>query len=61
MTQMKKRKADHIEICLNREILPGYRYWDDVTLIHDALPEVDLDEIDTSAMVLGKKLDFPLL
>ena len=61
MTQMKKRKADHIEICLNREILPDYRYWDDVTLIHDALPEVDLDDIDTSARVLGKKLDFPLI
>ena len=61
MTQMEKRKADHIEICLNREILPGYRYWDDVSLIHDALPEIDLDEIDTSARVLGRKLSMPFI
>lgn len=61
MTQMKERKADHIEICLNKEILPDYRYWDDITLIHDALPEVDLDDIDTTANVLGRKLDFPFI
>ena len=61
MTPIKQRKADHIKICLNERIAPGYCYWDDIRLIHNALPEVNIDEIDTSATVLGKKLDFPFI
>jgi isopentenyl-diphosphate delta-isomerase len=32
-----------------------------VCLVHDALPELSLDQIDTSTMVLGKRLRAPLL
>lgn len=61
MTQIKGRKADHINICLNERIEPDYDYWSDVRLLHEALPEVDLDEIDTSTNVLGKDLEFPFI
>ena len=61
MTKMKERKTDHIDICLNKRISPDHCYWDDIKLIHEALPEVDLDDIDTSARVLGKKLNFPFI
>ncbi|MDR1690867.1 MAG: alpha-hydroxy-acid oxidizing protein, partial [Candidatus Methanoplasma sp.] len=61
MTPIKERKADHIDICLNERIEPGYSYWDDIKLIHNALPEVNADEIDMSAEVLGKKLSFPFI
>ncbi|MDR0508941.1 MAG: type 2 isopentenyl-diphosphate Delta-isomerase [Candidatus Methanoplasma sp.] len=61
MTPIKERKADHVEICLNERIEPGYCYWDDIRLIHNALPEVNADEIDMSAHVLGKKLKFPFI
>lgn len=61
MTRIEGRKADHINIALEQDICPKYRYWEDVKLIHEALPEVDYDEIDTSADVLGKKLDFPFI
>jgi len=61
MTKMKERKAAHIEIALNRKVSPGYCYWDDIRLVHEALPEIDPDEIDTSARVLGKKLEFPFI
>ena len=61
MTQLKGRKADHINICLKERTEPGYNYWNDIRLLHNALPEVDLDEIDTSAVVLGKKLSFPFI
>lgn len=61
MTPIKERKADHIEICLNERIEPGYCYWDDIKLIHNALPEVNADEIDLSTVVLGKKLEFPFI
>ncbi len=61
MTKIEGRKADHINICLEQKVSPDYRYWDDIRLIHEALPEVDYDEIDTSAYVLGKRLEFPFI
>jgi len=61
MAKIEGRKADHINICLEQKVSPGYRYWDDVRLVHEALPEVDYDDIDTSAYVLGKKLEFPFI
>ncbi len=61
MARIEGRKADHINITLNEDVTPGYRYWDDIKLMHEALPELDYDEIDTSSMVLGKRLEFPLI
>lgn len=62
MTQeIRSRKADHINICLNERIAPDHCYWDDIRLMHNALPEIDMDDIDTSSVVLGMKLDFPLI
>ncbi len=55
------RKADHIKICADEQVSPGYRYWDDVKLIHNALPEIDVDDIDMSCNLFGKKLEFPLV
>jgi isopentenyl-diphosphate delta-isomerase len=61
MTKIEGRKADHINICLEEKVSPDYRYWDDIRLLHEALPEVDYDDIDTSCDVLGKKLSFPFI
>ncbi len=58
---IKSRKADHIEICKNERTAPGYCYWDDVRLVHNALPEIDGDDIDMSCYLFGKKLEFPLI
>ena len=61
MTPIKSRKADHINICLNKNIEPGYSYWNDIKLIHEALPEIDMDDVDTSSVVMGRKLKFPFI
>lgn len=61
MTQIRERKADHIDICMNERTAPGYCYWDDIRFVHNALPEINADDIDTSCMLFGKKLDFPLI
>lgn len=58
---INERKADHIEICLKERVAPDHCYWDDIRLLHNALPEIDMDAIDLSADVLGKKLAFPLI
>lgn len=61
MTQIRERKADHIDICVNERTAPGYCYWDDVRFVHNALPEIDMDDIDTTCWLFGKKLEFPLI
>lgn len=58
---IENRKAEHIDISLNGKVAQKYCYWDDIRLIHNALPEVDADDIDTSITLFGKKLEFPLI
>lgn len=58
---IKDRKADHIRICMNERVAPGYCYWDDIRFMHNALPEVNSDDIDTSCTLFGRKLEFPLI
>ncbi len=57
-----QRKADHIKINLEQDVrsalttgLENYRF------IHEALPELDLNRIDTSLSLFGKKLQSPTL
>lgn len=61
MKEIESRKADHIQISLEEEVSYSHNQWDDVMLIHQALPEVNLEEIDTTVHFLGKKLSFPLI
>ena len=56
-----QRKSDHVEICLRDDILNSTNLWDDVQLIHCALPEVDLDAVDTSTELLGVPIGAPLV
>ena len=56
------RKLEHLLICKNYDVefkdkTTGF---EDIELIHNALPEVDKNEIDLSTDVFGKKLDSPL-
>ena len=55
------RKADHIELCATGDV--GFHakttLLEHVDLVHDSLPELALDEIDTSVALLGKKLRAP--
>lgn len=57
------RKADHLTLCATEDV--GFRgvgtLLSDVRLIHDALPELSLDEIDLSTRLLGKRLRVPLV
>ncbi len=61
MKKIERRKSDHIEVTLREKVVPDYDYWADVRLVHQALPEVDLDEIDTSVTLFGKRLEMPLV
>ncbi len=58
---IEKRKNDHIEICLSKDVNAGHNYWDDMDLVHRALPEVDFDDMDLSAELFGVRLNAPII
>ncbi len=60
---MKKsgRKPDHIEIYLNEKTNPNHNHWDDIYLIHHALPEINKSDIDMTTKLFGKKLAAPII
>ncbi|MCX8174369.1 MAG: type 2 isopentenyl-diphosphate Delta-isomerase [Thermoplasmata archaeon] len=57
----QKRKMEHLEICLRENVEAEHNYWDDILFEHNALPEIDYDEISTQTEFLGKKLEMPLI
>jgi len=57
----EQRKAEHVDIILKEQVSADYNYWNDVHLIHKALPEVDHDSIDISTRLLGRELRAPLV
>jgi len=60
-SRTEQRKAEHVDIILKEDVSAEHDYWSDVHLVHDALPEVDYDEVDVSATLLGRKLAAPLV
>ncbi len=61
--QIKKRKREGIEIPL-KENIQGKRnstYLEYVKLFHNALPELNLDEIDLTTTFLGKSFSAPII
>lgn len=62
VTPIYERKADHIKINLEQDVRSrlnsGLEHY---TFIHEALPEVDLDAVDTTLSLFGKKINAPIL
>lgn len=55
------RKADHIRINLDEDVRSGRSTGlEDYTLPHQALPELDLEEIKLDFSLFGKKINAPL-
>jgi len=57
------RKREHIDIVLNHDVVfknktNGFEEWE---FVHNALPELNFSEIDTSTVFLGKSLSLPLM
>jgi isopentenyl-diphosphate delta-isomerase len=57
-----KRKADHLEVCLkenvqSQRVTTGF---EDIHLIHKAIPEIERKKIDISTTVFGYKFSAPI-
>ncbi len=59
---IEQRKADHLRLSAGGDVdaLAGAG-WDDIHLVHEALPELDHQQIDLAAEFLGAKLRVPLV
>ena len=58
----EKRKREHLQICLDQDVRSGTttgleRY----RLVHQALPEMALEDVDTAVSFLGRELGAPIL
>ena len=61
-TQFEKRKQDHIELALMPENQADESNpFDEVTLIHEALPDIDFDAISTQSHRFGKTIEKPFI
>ena len=59
--EVKQRKIEHVSVALGQDVsAPQQANWQDVQFVHQALPEVDVDAIDTSVLFLGHTLRYPI-
>jgi isopentenyl-diphosphate Delta-isomerase len=62
VSHIEGRKAEHLELSMGEPVEgasgPG---WADIELVHEALPEVDLGEVDVSTELLGRRLRAPVM
>jgi isopentenyl-diphosphate delta-isomerase len=67
MTTIGQRKADHIALCVDGDAEGGVGFRDASTLlecvqlVHDALPDLAVADVDLSVTLFGKKLRAPLV
>lgn len=63
LTKTQKRKKEHLELCLDTESVssPSSTGLEAYRFVHNALPELDIDEIDVSTTFLGRRLKAPIL
>src|SRR3990170_1616848 len=57
--EIGKRKKDHLKIALSGDSQVGNPGFSGYRFVHNALPEIDFDEIDTKTVFLGKKVNYP--
>ena len=57
--EIKKRKKDHLRIALSEISQTGDTGFGRYRFVHNALPEIDFEEIDTSTYFLEKKVNYP--
>ncbi len=61
-SDMRKRKLDHIEICLKENVESKRKTgFEDVHFIHECIPNINFSDIDCSCEFFGKKISAPVI
>jgi len=61
MNKIESRKDEHIRFSLEKNVSAEHNYWDDIVLVHNALPEINKSEIDLSTKLFDRKLGAPII
>ncbi len=63
MSDIYQRKRDHIALCDTGDVQGGSHHglFDELTLVHDALPELNMDALDLTTPFLDHQLAAPLM
>lgn len=62
LSETSFRKLAHVEICLEQPVQAHTSpCWEDFQLVHRALPDFDLEDIDTRIFLFGRELKLPLI
>lgn len=62
MSAIGDRKRSHLELCANEDVEHhGRTLLDEVHLLHEALPEMALDDVDLSTELMGVRLRAPIV
>jgi len=62
VTRISERKTEHIKINLYQDVSSGIKTGlEKYRFVHEALPEMDLTDVDTSLDLFGKRLSSPIL
>jgi isopentenyl-diphosphate delta-isomerase len=58
-----QRKQSHLDLCLREDVEAAAKttLFEEVELVHDAVPDLALDDVDCSTRWLGKRLRAPLV
>lgn len=57
--QLKKRKKDHLKHALSPGVQLGDTGFSSYRFIHNAIPDIDFENIETATSFLGKRIDYP--
>jgi isopentenyl-diphosphate delta-isomerase len=62
MSRVARRKLEHLDLCTERDV-EGHRstLLEEVHLLHEALPDLRVDDVDLSVSALGRELQAPIL
>lgn len=63
MAGIEDRKAEHIRICIENDVQARMNRtgFEDVSFIHRALPEISLEDVDTSSEFFGRRIEAPII
>ena len=58
-----RRKDSHLDLCASQEVEPAQNstLFECVHLVHCAMPELSLDELDFTAELFGRRLKYPVV
>ncbi|MGC9057756.1 MAG: type 2 isopentenyl-diphosphate Delta-isomerase [Candidatus Micrarchaeia archaeon] len=61
MSTIKKRKDDHVRICLKEDVVYRHNFFDDIEFMHFALTDLNYDDLDTETIFINHHLKYPFM